>query len=88
MLKSYGYQRIVMHALLLALCAGMAFPFYWMVTSGLKTNDEVWQTPPALWPAVPLWHNFVEAWQSANFGRYMLNSVTVAFAISLIKGVN
>lgn len=79
---------MVMHVLLIVLCAIMAFPFYWMVTSGLKTNDEIWQTPPALWPAVPLWGNFVDAWQSANFGRYMLNSVTVACAIALIQVIN
>ncbi|WP_442956483.1 carbohydrate ABC transporter permease [Paenibacillus sp. YIM B09110] len=77
-----------MHVMLIVLCAIMAFPFYWMVTSGLKTNDEIWQTPPALWPAVPLWSNFVDAWQSANFARYILNSVTVACAIALIQVVN
>ncbi len=88
MTKSNGIKRIVMHVMLIVLCAIMAFPFYWMVTSGLKTNDEIWQTPPALWPAVPLWSNFVDAWQSANFARYILNSVTVACAIALIQVVN
>ncbi|MDQ0116377.1 multiple sugar transport system permease protein [Paenibacillus harenae] len=88
MSQSYGIKRVLMHVLLIVLCAVMAFPFYWMVTSGLKTNDEIWQTPPALWPAVPLWSNFVDAWQSANFERYILNSVTVACAIALIQVVN
>lgn len=88
MSKSNGIRRVLMHVLLIVLCAVMAFPFYWMVTSGLKTNDEIWQTPPALWPAVPLWSNFVDAWQSANFERYILNSVTVACAIALIQVVN
>ncbi|MGO4369860.1 carbohydrate ABC transporter permease [Paenibacillus sp. 2TAB19] len=88
MTKSNGIRRVLMHVMLIVLCAIMAFPFYWMVTSGLKTNDEIWQTPPALWPAVPLWSNFVDAWQSANFARYILNSVTVACAIALIQVVN
>jgi multiple sugar transport system permease protein len=88
MSKGNGIQRVLMHVLLIVLCAVMAFPFYWMVTSGLKTNDEIWQTPPVLWPAVPLWSNFVDAWQSANFGRYMLNSMTVAGSIALIQVVN
>ncbi|MFS0725699.1 carbohydrate ABC transporter permease [Paenibacillus sp. 1P07SE] len=78
----------VRHLLLILFCALMAFPFYWMITNGLKTNDEIWQVPPTLWPEQPLWSNFAEAWQSAPFGRYMLNSIVVAGAIAVIQVFN
>ncbi|MBW7461064.1 carbohydrate ABC transporter permease, partial [Paenibacillus sepulcri] len=51
------------HLLLVLVGAVMAFPFYWMVTSGLKTNDEIWQFPPTFWPDAPKWGNFLEAWE-------------------------
>ena len=71
-----------------ALAVLMAFPFYWMVTSALKTNDEIWQFPPTLWPHDPLWHNFADAWVAAPFARYMLNSIFVAAAIVVIQVIN
>ncbi|ANY66533.1 ABC transporter permease [Paenibacillus sp. BIHB 4019] len=76
------------HISLLAIALAMAFPFYWMMTSALKTNDEIWQFPPTLWPELPLWSNYVEAWLAAPFGQYIANSVIVAGAIVLLQIIN
>lgn len=75
--------------LLLASCAIlMAFPFYWLVMSALKTNDEIWQFPPSLWPEAPLFGNFADAWVAAPFARYMLNSIVVASSIVVLQVIN
>ncbi|SFJ40627.1 multiple sugar transport system permease protein [Paenibacillus sp. UNC496MF] len=71
-----------------ALALLMAFPFYWMVTSALKTNDEIFRFPPTLWPHDPMWSNFRDAWTAAPFARYMGNSIFVAAAIVAIQVVN
>lgn len=78
----------VRHLLLAAAALLMAFPFYWMATSALKTNDEIWKFPPTLWPQAPLWSNFADAWQSAPFARYMLNSIFVAAIIVVFQIIN
>lgn len=60
----------------------MAFPFYWMVTSALKSNDEIWQFPPTLWPQSPKWGQFAEhglrlclngIWSTAFLSRFPLS---------------
>ncbi|QGQ93576.1 carbohydrate ABC transporter permease [Paenibacillus psychroresistens] len=66
----------------------MTFPFFWMVSSALKTNDEIFAFPPTLWPAHPLWGNFLDAWHAAPFGRYLLNSIFVAGTIVVIQVIN
>ncbi|GIO38917.1 sugar ABC transporter permease [Paenibacillus antibioticophila] len=66
----------------------MAFPFFWMFSSSLKTNDEIWSVPPVLWPAEAKWGNFLEAWQAAPFGLYLFNSVFVAAAVVIIQLIN
>ncbi|WP_166243365.1 carbohydrate ABC transporter permease [Paenibacillus turpanensis] len=76
------------HIVLLGLGIVMAFPFLWMLTSSLKTNDEIWSFPPVLWPAEPMWANFAEAWTAAPFGLYLFNSVFVATIIVLIQTIN
>lgn len=76
------------HVLLAAAALTMAFPFYWMVTNALKSNDEIWQTPPTLWAQSPNWGQFAEAWMAAPFGRYMFNSIFVAAMIVLLQCIN
>lgn len=80
--------KIARHILLIAASVIMAFPFYWMVTSALKNNDEIWQFPPTLWPHHPKWGQFAEAWNAASFDRYMLNSLFVAAAIVVLQVLN
>lgn len=79
---------ILRHLLLIVCSAVMAFPFYWMVTSALKNNDEIWQFPPTLWPHHPKWGQFAEAWHAASFDRYMLNSLFVAASIVILQIFN
>ncbi|WP_172196710.1 MULTISPECIES: carbohydrate ABC transporter permease [Saccharibacillus] len=74
--------------LLAVISLAMAFPFYWMVTSGLKTNDEIWRFPPTFWPESINWGNYIEAWNSAPFARYMFNSIFVAISICALQVIN
>lgn len=81
-------SKIIRYLLLAIIALGTAFPFYWMVISGFKTNDEIWQFPPTFWPETFLWSNYVDAWNAAPFARYILNSTGVALAICLFQIVN
>ncbi|MFC4597676.1 carbohydrate ABC transporter permease [Cohnella hongkongensis] len=80
--------RTTLYAAITAISIVMAFPFVWMFSSSLKTNDEIWAVPPVLWPAEPLWRNFVDAWNAAPFGLYLFNSIFVAAAIVAIQLIN
>jgi len=84
----YLFRRTIRHLLLLLFSAVMAFPFYWMLTSALKTNDEIWQFPPTFWPSSPQWSNFLSAWLEAPFWRYLTNSILVASVIVLLQALN
>src|SRR5437660_12184115 len=73
--------RAATHLALLATGALVAFPFFWMLLSALKTLPEAQTFPPVVLPAHPQWHNFVEALQAggdARFTRFFMNSGLVA----------
>lgn len=53
-------------------------PFVWVILSALKTQAEVFSFPPKIFPDVPQWGNFRDAWNSQPFGRYFMNSVIVS----------
>ncbi|KAA0548366.1 carbohydrate ABC transporter permease [Bacillus sp. BGMRC 2118] len=82
------FLSTIKHVLLIFLSFGMVFPFLWMVSSALKTKDEVWQFPPKWWPDEPMWHHFSEAWTLAPFDLYIFNSVFTALCIVIIQVVN
>lgn len=80
-------RRGLSHLLLMAVALVIAWPFLWMVTSALKTRDEIWLFPPTLFPAVAQWSNFPDAWFGAPFTRYFFNSVYTATAILILQMV-
>ena len=63
------------HLLLLSGAAVTAFPFFWMLTSSLKSNVEAIRFPAALVPHEWLWQNYARALAAAPFSRYFLNSL-------------
>ena len=58
-------------------------PFYWMVSSSLRTMDTMFSLPIQWIPDSPNWQSYVLAWQAQDFTRYFLNSGFVAIAITL-----
>ena len=55
----------------------LAIPLYYLLTSALKTNIEIFTQPFAL-PLQWLWTNFAEAWTSGQLGTALWNSVLVS----------
>lgn len=53
------------------------YPFVWMITASLKTNDEFWGSGLNILPQSPTLENFVRSWNNANFSQYFLNTVIV-----------
>ncbi|HEY3109300.1 MAG TPA: carbohydrate ABC transporter permease [Chloroflexota bacterium] len=54
-------------------------PFFWALSSSLKAPAELYVFPPALFPAVPRFGNYLELWTELPFGVFARNSLIVAF---------
>lgn len=63
--------------LLVAICAFCVFPFYWMVTTSLKTQVVALQSPPA-WVFTPTLANYWEVLFEDRVGVALINSIIVA----------
>ncbi len=62
---------------LAAICLFCVFPFYWMVTTSLKTQVVALQSPPA-WTFTPTLKNYHEVLFDSGVGRSLVNSIIVA----------
>ncbi len=80
--KKRGFLDIIKsmgkHIMLICISVVTFFPFIWMLSSALKTKDEIFTFPPKLIPAVPQWGNFTSVFNDAPFATYMGNSFFVA----------
>lgn len=62
------------------------FPFFWMLTTSLKTNAEVFLYPPTWLPSPFQWSNYRDAWDRVN-GRVFFNTAFFALAIVVLQGL-
>lgn len=78
-------RRLALYALMLAAGAVMAFPFFWMISTSLKSQAEATSFPPTLIPEEWMPSNYAHAWAAAPFGRYFLNSGIMAVGQVLLS---
>ena len=66
---------VLRYLLLIVLALTFLLPFYWMASSALKNDSQVYTVPPVWIPRPAHWNNFPDAWLQYDFNRYMLNTV-------------
>ncbi|MEU0527623.1 carbohydrate ABC transporter permease [Streptomyces niveus] len=54
-------------------------PLYWMVTGGLKTTQEVVQSPPTAFPTSMHPENYEQAWKVMDLAKLLFNTLYYAF---------
>jgi multiple sugar transport system permease protein len=70
--------RRLLHAIgLLAVFLFAAFPFYWMVSSSFKTQNDILASPP-LWLFVPTLDNYAQVFADEKVTKAVLSSLIVA----------
>jgi len=75
-------RTIAKHLVLSAVAVVIAFPFYWMLTTALKSFFEATLFPPTLFPNEFHPENFAQAWAAAPWPRYFANTVIIAVIVT------
>ena len=73
--------QVFIYVVLAMLAIVIIVPVAWVFLASVKQNSEFYGNPWTL-PAGFYWQNFVDAWNAASMGSYMLNSAVVT-ALSL-----
>jgi sorbitol/mannitol transport system permease protein len=76
-------DKVLMTILGWGAAALIFFPIFWMVLTSFKTEIEAVQTPPSLFFA-PTLENYVEVQARADYIRFALNSIVIAFGSTLV----
>lgn len=79
--------KVFIYFVLILLAVTILVPVAWVFMASIKQNSEFYGNPWSL-PLGVYWQNFVNAWNTAKMGEYMLNSVIVtALALLILLAV-
>lgn len=80
-----GWRKALLYVVLIIAAAGVLLPFYWMVMSSLKANNEVFTIPIKWVPDVFVWQNYVEIWTKADMGTWLKNTMLLSVAVTALQ---
>ena len=70
-------STIFTYIIIVALAIIIIFPFYWMIITSLKQNEEINSTVQTFFPNIVMWTNYIYVFQTFDFGTYMINTIVV-----------
>lgn len=71
-------QKAITYGIVIIMAIAYIFPLYWLVVTALKTDVEIFQQPPPIFPPDPQWHNFHASTTYIPFWRYMWNTIAIS----------
>ncbi|WP_026929723.1 carbohydrate ABC transporter permease [Glycomyces tenuis] len=79
------WSKITARLVMVALSLLFLLPIYWMVVSALKTNEELAQFPPTLFPQSWEFGNFADAVTAMPFLQFFANSVIITVGVVVLS---
>lgn len=77
--RAIGYVGLVVAA------AAVLLPFFWMVMSSLKTNNDVFSVPIQWIPKTFVWRNYVDIWQKSDMTTWLKNTMILSLAVTALQ---
>lgn len=83
--KKVRLKDILVYLLLAGGALVVAFPFFYAISTSLKSSYEVFKIPMEWIPKVFHWDNYTVPFQTRPLGRNFLNSVLVSTAVTALN---
>ncbi len=75
--------KILIYFLLTLGALMMIVPFVWMVSTSLKSQQQLFAWPPQWFPNPVMWNNYSEVYNRINFGVYGWNTIKITVAVTI-----
>jgi len=70
-------SRGIVYLLLISSSAVMLAPFFWMLSTSLMNEDEMFRRPPVWVPKPPRFENYAETWHALPFTTFFRNTIVL-----------
>ncbi|CEP78865.1 MAG: carbohydrate ABC transporter permease [Defluviitoga tunisiensis] len=82
--KSFSVKNVFIYIFLVIGAFISIMPFLWLVTTSLKPPGKIFSAP-LLIPTHFYYKNYIEAWNSVPFARYIINSTIMSLGIVICQ---
>lgn len=77
------WQSVLLVAALIVLVLPFAVPTVWMIASSFKPINEIFASPPSLFPSAPTFDSYIEAFSFQPFAVQYWNSIYIALIVTV-----
>jgi len=70
-------KKTLIYIIVTFLAVVILIPFFWMLSTALQQEGDIFAWPPKWIPDPPQWRNFADAWTAMPFTRYLGNTIFV-----------
>ncbi|MFZ2625231.1 MAG: carbohydrate ABC transporter permease [Propionibacterium sp.] len=77
--------KVVLYVVLFVAALLVLLPFYWMVLSSLKTNNDVFTVPIKWIPNPVQWHNYIDIFEKSQMVTWIGNTMFLAIIITFLQ---
>ncbi|MDR2184027.1 MAG: carbohydrate ABC transporter permease [Clostridiales bacterium] len=77
--------KVVVYVLLISFALLLMVPFYWMVQSSLKLDQDVFTIPIQWWPANPVWENYINIWTRIPLMTFLGNTARLTVIVTFLQ---
>ncbi len=77
MAANHFWSQVAVYTLAILTALAFSLPFFWTVTSSLKTAAEIRQVPPTFIPQDVRWANYSDVFRIAPFAKFIWNTAVI-----------
>ncbi len=82
-MKIKGSKLIGYYILFIIIGILMVIPFFWMISTSLKTQYDAVKIPPVWFPNPPQFENYIEIFKQQPMMKFMLNTIKIVVIVVL-----
>jgi multiple sugar transport system permease protein len=77
--------KVVGYAAMIVVSLFTLLPFFWMVLSSLKPNNEVYAVPIKWLPSQWHWGNYINIWTKSDMTTWLINTLIFAVVVTALQ---
>jgi len=77
--------RLIGYLAMIIVAVALLVPFFWMISSSLKTSNDVFSVPVRWLPETFVWSNYVDIWTQTNLLTWIRNTLVLAVVVTFLQ---
>ncbi|HEY0187272.1 MAG TPA: carbohydrate ABC transporter permease [Cellulomonas sp.] len=78
-------SAIVLYIVLTVASAAILLPFFWMVVSSLKNNNQIFTVPVQWLPDPAVWQNYLDIWSKSDMASWLRTTLLLSVSVTCLQ---